>query len=289
MAVVRARLAAFALAGSSIATLVLVASGHAAYPGTNGKLAIEGDTRPGIWTVKPSGKDLTRITGKKGLPFAPSWSPDGRWIAFTQFNNLWKMRADGSHRQKLAKGVGGSIQTNVSWSPDGRKLVFDKKDDLWRVRANGTHAKRITNTAEIEQSPTWSPKGGEIAFRFDDPNSTVDELRLIQPNGAGEKAIPNTKFGLEPDWSPNGQRLVYAKQAALFTINPDGSGQTTFVMPKGQRIAVDPAWSPDGNQIAYALLVNEDDTRIIRKPLAGGNAHVVVRHRHWFSPSWQPR
>src|SRR4051812_49584848 len=85
--------------------MLFPAAAHAAYPGKNGKLAIEGDTRPGIWTVKPNGNDLTRVTGKKGLPFNPSWSPDGKWIAFTRSAALWKMRADGSRKEKLVKGV----------------------------------------------------------------------------------------------------------------------------------------------------------------------------------------
>ena len=271
----------------AIAAVAVPTASQAANPGRNGKLAIEGDTRGGIWTVEPNGNDLTRLTGKKGLPFAPSWSADGKWIAFTQFNNLWKMRADGSDQQKLAKGVGGSIDTNVSWSPDDRKLVFGKKDDLWTVKANGQNAKRITNTAAIEASPSWSPKGGLIAFKFSDPNTNVNELRLIQPNGAGQTPIPNTKFGAEPDWSPNAKRLVYSNQANLFIIHPDGSGQRPFVQVK-KRYAADPAWSPNGKEIAYAQNFNESDTRIMRKPVNGGKAHVVVRRHHWFSPSWQP-
>src|SRR3954453_21313322 len=101
----------------AVAALVLPVAAHAAYPGKNGKLAIEGDTRPGIWTVKPNGNDLTRITGKNGLPFNPSWSPNGRSIAFTQSNALWRMRADGSDKNKLVKGVVSDIGTNISWSP----------------------------------------------------------------------------------------------------------------------------------------------------------------------------
>src|SRR4051794_21016034 len=138
-------------------------AGFAACPGKNGRIAVEGDTRPGIWTVRPNGDDRMLVTGKNGLPFNPQWSPNGRWIAFTQFGSLWKIRADGSQKSRLAKGVASDIGTNVSWSPDSRMLVFNRKDDLWRVRADGTNAKQLTNTADAETAPAWSPNGGRIA------------------------------------------------------------------------------------------------------------------------------
>jgi Tol biopolymer transport system component len=269
--------------------MLFPAAGHAAFPGKNGKLAVEGDTRPGIWTVEPNGNDLTRVTSTKGLPFAPSWSPDGQWIAFTQSNSLRKTRADGSHTVTLVKGVGSDINTKVSWSPDGRRLVFSKKDDLWTVKRNGKGAKRITKTPDAETMPSWSPKGDAIAFQFrDDVTGDVD-LRLIKPNGTGAVSIPNTKNGRKPDWSPNGKRLAYAAPGVgINLIKPNGTGQTTFAKQIGNKFVTDPAWSPDGEQIAYARNVSLSRTQITRKRVSGGKEHIVVKRKHWFSPNWQP-
>jgi Tol biopolymer transport system component len=281
--------AAVAAAALAVVLLALPAAGHAAYPGKNGKLAIEGDTRPGIWTVKPNGDDLKRVTGKSGLPFNPSWSPNGRWIAFTQSNALWKIRGDGTHKRRLARGVASDIDTNISWSPNGRRLVFNKKDDLWTVKRNGDNAKRIMKTADAESAPSWSPKGDVIAFEFRDDVTADRDLHLIQPNGGGDVKIPNTKNGLEPDWSPNGRRLVYsAPGTGIVLIKPNGSGQKTFAKPTGNRFVADPAWSPNGEQIAFARNISLSRTQIVRKRVDGGKEHIVVKRKHWFSPSWQP-
>jgi len=273
-----------------IAAIAVPAVTHAAYPGKNGKLAVEGDTRPGIWTVKPNGSDLTRITSKRGLPFAPSWSPNGNWIAFAQSNALRKMRPDGSHKVTLVKGVTSDIATKISWSPDGRRLVFSKKSDLWTVNRNGEDAKRITKTPDAEEMPSWSPKGGRIAFQFRDDVTADVDLRLIKPNGTGEVPVPNTKNGRKPDWAPNGKRLAYAAPGVgINLIKPDGSGQTTFAKQQGNKFVTDPAWSPDGAQIAYSRNVSLSRTQIIRKGVSGGKEHIVVKRKHWFNPSWQPR
>jgi Tol biopolymer transport system component len=283
------RLAGATLVVAAITAALGPAVGLAAYPGKNGRLAVEGDTRPGIWTVRPNGEDRMLVTGRKGLPFNPQWSPNGRWIAFTQFGSLWKIRADGSHKSRVAKGVASDIGTNVSWSPDGRMLVFNKNDDLWRVRVDGSNAKRLTNTADAETAPAWSPKGGLIAFQFRDAITADDELRLIKPNGTGEVSIPNTVNGAEPDWSPNGTRLAYQWLGnGIALINPNGTGKTIFAK-NGKFFVADPAWSPGGEHIAYAHNRGTNNTQIVFKGVSGGPERVVIRRHHWFSPSWQPK
>jgi len=277
-----------AAVAAALGAVALPAVSHAAYPGKNGKLAIEGDTRPGIWTVKPNGDGLTRITGKKGLPFNPSWSPNGHWIAFTRGGDLWKMRSNGRHKSRLVQGVPSDIYTNISWSPNSRRLVFDKNDDLWLARANGTNQKQLTTTTNIEMSPSWSPHGGRIAFGFADSTTGDVELRLIKPDGSGETSIPNTDNGFEPDWSPNAKRLVYQSAGSgIFLIRPDGSGKGMFAN-NGKYFVADPAWSPDGRQIAYAHNRGTDNTQIVRKAVTGGKEHVIIARHHWFSPSWRP-
>jgi len=80
---------------------------------------------------------LGSILGKEA-----SWSPDGRWLAFSNGNQLWLATAQGTEPRKLA--LLPDQPEWIRWSPDGRKLRFtmpDSKTDsrsLWELAADGT-------------------------------------------------------------------------------------------------------------------------------------------------------
>jgi Tol biopolymer transport system component len=81
--------------------------------------------------LHPDGSDLTDVTQTLAnvSTFDPSWSPDGRWIAFasepsgTRDAALWSVRADGSGLHELVNAPGE--EEHPSWSPDGSRIVFE--------------------------------------------------------------------------------------------------------------------------------------------------------------------
>jgi TolB protein len=87
-----------------------------------------------------SNRDGTRrrqLTTRRGQDIMPSWSPDGRWIAyttgFTPANfELWLMRPDGSRKHRIAAG------SSPTWSPDSRYIVIDRDDQFYVIRADGS-------------------------------------------------------------------------------------------------------------------------------------------------------
>ncbi len=102
----------------------------------------------------------------------PAWSPDGEWIAYTEFasGNQWlkKIRVDdesenGDTEVTLTPFDDGTQIEMVDWSPDGTQLVFGafrhNMQDLWIVNADGTGLRPITHDKYEDRDPYWADDG----------------------------------------------------------------------------------------------------------------------------------
>lgn len=87
-------------------------------------VTVEGDHRPHLYLMNADGTDLRRGDGRETETLVrPTWSPDGRRLAFAGFEDLAEMNlADGSvrvlvHASRLQIG-------SLAWSPDGTRIAF---------------------------------------------------------------------------------------------------------------------------------------------------------------------
>jgi TolB protein len=189
-----AAMAAAILAAVVVAMVVSVHSADAAFPGNNGKIAFvrEGARDSHIFTINPNGTGLRKISTKPRFDSSPSWSADGKKMAFS-----------------------GVLQGN--W-------------DIYVINANGSGLKRITKSSAGDFSPTWSPDGKKIAFvrqRGEGDPSTVCEscIYKIKVNRTGLTRLTDTKgFASDPAWSPNGKKIAFSKfvrriGGQIFTMN----------------------------------------------------------------------
>ncbi|PWU23208.1 MAG: hypothetical protein C5B48_09020 [Candidatus Rokuibacteriota bacterium] len=233
-----------------IATLVLAAPpASATFPGGNGKIAFTGPN--GIYVMNSDGSDQTLLGDGRD----PAWSPDGQKIAFVSDRDgnaeIYVMNADGTGVTRLTDDPGS--EREPAWSPDGQKLVFGRvapfDSDLWTMNADGTGQVRLTpQRPNSEYHPRWSPDGNWIAFSRDIGGGTLGVF-TIHPDGTGQSQLTSpTQVAAGPDWSPDGFLISYV-------VSSGAQAGLWTMAPDGSDqarlsylVPGDPAWSPDGTQ-----------------------------------------
>lgn len=126
---------------------------------------------------KTTVSSITRNGQKIIWSVHPSWTPDGKQIAYASTQNgstqIWTMNADGTNATQITSGnAPDSPDSNVpEYSLDGTSIVFwsgyeMEYGNIWVMNADGTNRKRITNEPDNinADNPTWSPDGQWVIF-----------------------------------------------------------------------------------------------------------------------------
>jgi dipeptidyl aminopeptidase/acylaminoacyl peptidase len=129
-------------------------------------------------------------------------------------------------------------------------------------------------------------QNGKIAFASNRSGSF--DIYASNSDGSGLADLTATPGidEFEPAWSPDGRRLAYRRDGAIWVMNADGSAQTPLTGGSAVgEFAKEPTWSPDGRQIAFSRL--DSVLGIWTVADGGGPEHQLTTTRD-ESPAWSP-
>ncbi len=226
------------------------------------------DDNSNLWRIalptapKRANPEISRLTSGTSHYGTPSYSPDGRWIAFALGpnyfeTNIFKSPVGGGEPVQLTF-FEHAMSSSPAWSPDGQRIAFISDQGgtsrVWVISANGGAAQPLeyTNASDTNNRVVWRPSsdivyqqsGNQNYIRI---NEKTHELKPIIPADYSTGWAP-----VNPVFSPDGKKM------AVWRNQPDDIGlwiislqpySETFLR-SGRVYPV--GWSPDGKNV-YAI------------------------------------
>jgi len=230
-----------------------------------------------IYMKSVNGRTITQLTSDPAHDLMPSVSPDGQRIAFASNRagnwDIYVMAATGGQAVQLTADP--SQEVHPSWSPDGKRLVFSRFGEMssrWEMWVMDVNASSSPEFLGYGLFAKWCPKpgtgtGGRDKILFQRSRERGDRAFGLwtidyKPGDASsptEVASTSVAALINADWSPDGERIVYAAVenpgiadaatsrpavADLWMANIDGSGRVNLTSGKFMNLM--PTWSKDG-------------------------------------------
>ena len=122
----------------------------------------------------------------------PSWSSDGRAIAYTSYRRGYPdIYVSYIYQGKMDQPAHGTETVHnflPAFSPDGSRIAFmtnrDGNMEIYTVNRDGSNLRRVTNHPGNDSTPTWSPAGNQIAFTSD--RSGNPQIYIVDADGMGQ-------------------------------------------------------------------------------------------------------
>jgi Tol biopolymer transport system component/DNA-binding winged helix-turn-helix (wHTH) protein len=233
------------------------------------------------YPASPKNRTLARLTFDDGLQIGATWSPDGRYIAYSSDRggkfDIWVQQVSGGDPIQITKGSGHHWQPN--WSPDGKYIAYRSEEGdggIYVIPALGG-AGLERKIAPFGYYPKWSPNSLQVLFQI---NFTVtghwNRFYVAQLDGSAPREVLAEfiaqKFAGSAAWYPDGKRITvwvgdFSPSPSFWTVPiAGGPGIKLEIAPAVQRKLAEVSgegetgeqlgdysfsWSPSGDAVYF--------------------------------------
>ncbi len=229
----------------------------------SGKRAVV-EARGDIWTLPAKNgppRNLTRTSGVAERD--PSWSPDGRWIAYfsdaTGEYELYITQSDGKGPTKRLTKESATFYYSPTWSPDSRHIAFsDKAGGIHICTVATGNVKQVdTDPWAVRQRVSWSPNSQWLAYSKNGANR-VTAIWLYELQTGRLSQVTSGMFNdTWPTFDRSGKFLFFASNRKFTSPIYEDVGtsfiyaNTDILMAAPLREGIDYPWAPTSDEESF--------------------------------------
>lgn len=225
---------------------------------------------------------------------SPSWSPDGRELAYVSFEKqkavVYTQVIASGQRRELVNFRG--TNSAPAWAPDGQSLAVtlsrEGGSQIFIVNRQGEVLRRLTNSGAIDTEATFSPDGKQIYF-VSDRGGSPQVYRTSVSGGNAERVTFNGSYNISPALSPDGRNLAYiSRLGGAFRLHvmdlSSGAVRALTDTSDDER----PSFSPNGRLIVYASRAQGRDVLMTTTVDGRIKARLASTNMDVREPVWGP-
>jgi TolB protein len=253
-----------------------------------------------LYATDTSGATQTPLIAGDTSGYEPTWSSDGRYVAFTRQTpvgpswdyQIFVFDTRTGAEAKLTEGPRDNF--SPAWAPGSETIAYlsRSKDTLTDATLNiihrdGTNARQLGTARYYVRAPSWSP----LAQHITATSGALEIVIVDAVTGAVERSLGP---GISPEWSPQGNTIAFVctgqSAAAICLIDADGQNLRLI----SDSADYQPAWSPDGSLIAVetnrsGTFASPDLDIVVMKADGSGQRRITEGPAWDREPAWRIR
>lgn len=250
-----------------------------------------------IHVVNEDGSGLRQVTDSARGEAAPSWSPDGRALAYYSTaadspQTELRITQVASGATVIVTGQGTAMGPSAPmWSADGKRLALIAADaknvaQVWIVEHDGSGFRDVSGQL-AKRGAGWAslaPDGQRVVWVGDMRGTWPIIVTDLKTGESKDLTVGGTASHESPRWSPDGRQIVFASNRDdpgggrndIFVMDADGTNVRNLSRHAAEDF--DPKWSPDGRSIVFASL-RTGTSLLYEVDLATGTTHPFAQHK----------